>query len=214
MADRVFFTGEQALTEVPNWYRHADIFVYTSLSETYGQVISEALWCGLPVVAFADSMGVSSQVSSGVDGMLVEPGPDARTADWRFAKEVVSLLRNPRRRRAMAEAAVANARERCSPGRSIARYYEAFEVAREHCATHAGSTATLRRLAPLARWTWMHAVLAGLGCLRAPADHARHRGQPPSWDGPIGDEPLRHTQPPPPLSETEGLEEVSTETAV
>ena len=104
VADRTFFPGEQALTDVPNWYRYADIFVYTSLSETYGQVVSEAMWCGLPVVAFSDRMGVSQQISSGEDGVLVEPGPDGRTANWRFAKEVLTLLRNPARRFAMAEA--------------------------------------------------------------------------------------------------------------
>ena len=57
------FVGEKALSEMSGWYRHADIFVYGSLSETYGQVVSEALWCGLPVVAFDDGMGVAGQVS-------------------------------------------------------------------------------------------------------------------------------------------------------
>jgi 1,2-diacylglycerol 3-alpha-glucosyltransferase len=44
IGNRVHFAGERPLTEIPNYYRAADVFVYTSLSETYGQVISEAVW--------------------------------------------------------------------------------------------------------------------------------------------------------------------------
>src|SRR5207244_3838398 len=92
--ERTHFMGERPVTETPRWYRHADLFVYTSLSETYGQVVSEALWCGLPVVAFADGMGVSQQVTDGQDGVLVPPAPDLE-ADRRFAAEVTALLRSP-----------------------------------------------------------------------------------------------------------------------
>ena len=56
---RVFFTSEVPWTTMPDFYRYADVFVHASLSETYGNVLGEALWCGTPVVAFADGMGVS-----------------------------------------------------------------------------------------------------------------------------------------------------------
>jgi hypothetical protein len=46
VADRTFFPGEFSVKEIPSFYRFADLFVYASLSETYGQVVSEALWCG------------------------------------------------------------------------------------------------------------------------------------------------------------------------
>ena len=55
---RLYKTRDPLPLDTPKWYRHADVFVYTSLSETYGQVVSEALWCGLPVVAFVDDKGV------------------------------------------------------------------------------------------------------------------------------------------------------------
>jgi hypothetical protein len=148
-------------------------------------------------VAFADQMGVSQQINSANDGVLVEPGPDSMTANWRFAKEVLTLLRSPGRRGAMAEAAASNARDRCAPGRSIARYYEAFEHAREHCAEHPGPKSAIRRAAPLARWTWMHAALAGLGCIRPPAVVARPRGRPPAWETWLEDDRRRTSEPPP-----------------
>lgn len=211
--ERTFFPGEVALTQVPNWYRHADVFVYTSLSETYGQVVSEAMWCGLPVVAFADKMGVSQQITSGIDGVLVEPGPDARTANWRFAKEALMLLTNPSRRRAMAEAAATNAHDRCAPGRSVARYYEAFDEAREHCANNPGSKSALRRAVPLARWLWIHTALVGLGCIRPPAPETRRRSRPPTWDALLDDEQARTSEPPPPRLSEPGDEALPSDSA-
>src|SRR5262249_48185738 len=47
-AANVVFTGEVPFLEMPAMYAHADVFVHTSLSETFGNVLSEALWCGRP----------------------------------------------------------------------------------------------------------------------------------------------------------------------
>ena len=55
--DRVIFTGEVPWTKMADFYRYADVFLHASLSETYGNVLGEALWCGTPTVAFADGMG-------------------------------------------------------------------------------------------------------------------------------------------------------------
>src|SRR5208282_2938872 len=46
VADRVFFPGEVPFTVMPDFYAYADVFVHGSLSETYGNVMGEALWCG------------------------------------------------------------------------------------------------------------------------------------------------------------------------
>ena len=58
VGDRVFFPGEVPFTAMPDFYAYADVFVHASLSETYGNVMGEALWCGTPTVAFADGMGI------------------------------------------------------------------------------------------------------------------------------------------------------------
>jgi 1,2-diacylglycerol 3-alpha-glucosyltransferase len=185
---RIFFLGEQPLTEVPRFYRHADLFVFTSLSETYGQVVSEAMWCGLPVVALDDGMGVSQQIESGVDGVLVSPGPDESQANWRFAKEVFTLLRDPARRRAVADEAERRVRLRADPERCVERYFDAFSEAREHCRATEGQ----RRSSPhrahltLARWTWVHTLLVSMGLLRPPATINRNKARPPAWDGASG----------------------------
>ena len=70
IAHRTEFVGELAQKDLLTWYHHADMFVYTSLSETFGQVISETLWMGTPVVAYDDKMGVAYQVHDGKNGIL------------------------------------------------------------------------------------------------------------------------------------------------
>lgn len=182
IADRTYFPGEQSLTEVARWYQHADLFVYASLSETYGQVIGEALWSGLPVVAFEDGMGVSQQVENGKNGILVPPGPDERASNWRFAAEVATLLREPLRRQTLGQAARRRAHDRSSMNETIERYYAAFEAGREHCLrTLHGSRS--RAYLPLARWAAIHVATAALGTLRPPAVVNRNHRRQPGWDG-------------------------------
>ncbi|MCB9600396.1 MAG: glycosyltransferase [Sandaracinus sp.] len=181
IADRCFFAGEQSLVSMPTWYAHADLFVYASLSETYGQVVTEASWCGLPSVAFADGMGVSGQIVDGVDGELVEPGPDERAADADFGARVVRLLREPLRRRAFALEAKRRAHLRAEPRRCVARYYEAFGEARDHARRSFVTPSRPHELRLLGRWTGVHAVALGLGLLRAPAVLNRNNAATPSW---------------------------------
>lgn len=171
--DRVFFEGERPLRDVQNYYKHADLFVYTSLSETYGQVISEALWCGLPVVAMNDGMGVQQQISHERDGLLINPGPDQSLSDWRFGRAVVQLLENEERRLAMCQEASHRARERCAPEENIRRFYDAFHLAKEHLeATGAHSSSSSSKVVTLppayhlARWASLHVAASALGSLR------------------------------------------------
>ena len=132
-----YFAGEQGLSQMPAWYRHADLFAYTSLSETYGQVISEALWCGLPVVAMDDGMGVAGQVTDGEDGFLVDP--EDNQADLQFASYLELLLTKPALRRRMSMLAIQNAKRRSDPDACVKRYLEVFEVARDHArSSHRG----------------------------------------------------------------------------
>jgi glycosyltransferase involved in cell wall biosynthesis len=180
VADRCHFPGEVTLTDTPAWYRHADLFVYTSQSETYGQVVSEALWCGLPVVAMADGKGVSDQVVHGSDGFLIEPALPG--ADEAFARAVVGLLSEPERRAQFSERAQAKARLRSDPERCVRAYEEAFSAAIEHRNRTARPKSAFARRAPLLSWTGLHLLLAVLGCLRPPAKVNRNGRRQPDWD--------------------------------
>jgi 1,2-diacylglycerol 3-alpha-glucosyltransferase len=181
---RVFFAGEQPLSAIPTFLRHADIFVYTSLSETYGQVVSEAQWCNLPVVALADGMGVSQQIEHEKTGLLIDTMGDEEQVKWRFAKGVLRLLHEPRERERLLREAAAKVRERARIDVSVERYYEAFDAARAHYERTSRLTPLpMREARSLARWTGLHLTLAGMGLLRPPASINRNRARQPSWDG-------------------------------
>jgi hypothetical protein len=182
---RVFFAGEQALGAIPAFLKHADIFVYTSLSETYGQVVSEAQWCRLPVVALADGMGVSQQIEHERTGLLIDPDGDPEQVKWRFAKAVLRLLHEPRERERLRQEAAEQVRKRARPELSLTRYYQAFEAARAHYERSARiePAAPMREMRSLARWTGLHLTLAGMGLLRPPTIINRNKTRQPNWDG-------------------------------
>lgn len=181
VADRVFFPGEVPVTDAPTWYGHGDIFLYASMSETYGQVVSEAMYCGLPVVAMDDEAGVAQQVHHGRDGLLLAPGPDRSEADRAFGAEVVGLLQRPARRRALAEAAQRSAVNRTDPDRVIQRYYTAFEQARRHRSLCQPDTSQVALTAPLVKWAMLHSVVSGLAMFRPPSDLTRYGAKQPGW---------------------------------
>lgn len=189
VAHRVFFPGEFPVTEIPAWYRNADLFVYASLSETYGQVVSESMWCGLPMVAFEDHMGVSHQIDHGVDGMLIDPTGDEHQSNTQYAKAVLELLGNRGRLDAVREKAQQSAFERSDPDHCIQRYYDAFGEAKEHLArTAPGRGKTRLGRWPLLRWPLIHATVCGMGLVRKPALVNRHGRKQPSWEDLLGDE--------------------------
>jgi glycosyltransferase involved in cell wall biosynthesis len=135
--DRVIFAGEVSWTRMPDFYRYADIFIHTSLSETYGNVLGEALWCGTPTVAFADGMGVSSQIQDGANGVLFAPckGEEAEAeADAAFGRAVVELIRDPQARARLGKGAGKRARESCSPAAIQQRIADVFQHAQDHAA--------------------------------------------------------------------------------
>jgi glycosyltransferase involved in cell wall biosynthesis len=180
---RVFFAGEQPLGAIPGFLRHADVFVYTSLSETYGQVVSEAQWCGLPVVALADGMGVSQQIEDEHTGLLIQPEGDPEQVKWRFAKAVLRLLHEPRERERLRQQAGEQVRLRSRPDLCLARYYRAFDDARRHQRESQAVPASFDGMMSLARWTGLHLTLAGVGLLRPPASVNRAKTRQPNWDG-------------------------------
>ncbi len=130
VADRIHFSGEVKHDSLVDWYSHADLFVYTSLSETFGNVVNEALWCGVPVVALDDRMGVAGQVVDGVNGALIEPGED--DTDHAFTAAVLSLLANRPLRRQMAGEAANLSRRSAHPDVVLSRFENIYAEARRH----------------------------------------------------------------------------------
>ncbi len=67
------FVGTKHRETLAEHYASADLFLFPSLTETFGNVVSEALACGLPVVAF-DYAAASSLITNGHNGWRVPYG--------------------------------------------------------------------------------------------------------------------------------------------
>ena len=70
---RARFTGYLRGADLARAYASADVFVFPSLTETYGQVVVEAMASGLPVVGY-EAEGVRDSVEQGRTGLLAPAG--------------------------------------------------------------------------------------------------------------------------------------------
>jgi len=68
----VFLAGWHGHGELPQLLRAGDLLVHASVREAFGQVLVEAMACGLPVIA-VDRGGPASIVDDPATGWLVEP---------------------------------------------------------------------------------------------------------------------------------------------
>jgi glycosyltransferase involved in cell wall biosynthesis len=100
------FAGPQTGEALARWYASGDVFVFPSTTETFGNVVTEALASGLPAVV-VDRGGPPDQIEPGENGWIARANDPADLAD-----RVASLLRDPQARGRMALRAVASARER------------------------------------------------------------------------------------------------------
>jgi glycosyltransferase involved in cell wall biosynthesis len=83
------FCGALSGHELAQHYASADVFVFPSLTETYGNVTAEALASGLGVVAF-DYAAAADLVVHHHNGLLAPVGDDTRFLEW-----ADSLCSNP-----------------------------------------------------------------------------------------------------------------------
>ena len=98
------FAGYRQGGDLADHYAAADLFAFSSRTETLGNVVLEAMSSGLPVVALRAG-GVGETVESGSNGILVEPEEPPE----RFAAAIRWLIDQADERRRMAEAARAYA---------------------------------------------------------------------------------------------------------
>ena len=104
MGPNARFVGYRSGPDLADHYASADVFAFASLTETFGNVVLEAMAAGLPVVAIRAG-GVGDIVRNGGTGLLLEPtDPPAK-----FAEALVRLVDDTALRRDLAESARAYA---------------------------------------------------------------------------------------------------------
>ena len=93
------FAGQRAGEDLAAHYASADFFVFPSMTETFGNVVTEAMASGLPVLAF-DHAAASQVIEPGHTGLRVAFGDEAA-----FVRAAAEAALDPPRLRAIGAAA-------------------------------------------------------------------------------------------------------------
>jgi glycosyltransferase involved in cell wall biosynthesis len=89
------FAGQRTGDDLARHYASADLFLFPSLTETFGNVTPEAMASGLPVVAF-DYAAAAQLINQGENGVRV-PFGDSQT----FISRSLDLALDTRRRQTL-----------------------------------------------------------------------------------------------------------------
>lgn len=93
------FAGQRRGAELAAHYASADLFLFPSLTETFGNVTAEAMASALPVVAF-DYAAAAQLITPGASGLLVPFGDEAE-----FTRTALMLARSRELRGVLGRAA-------------------------------------------------------------------------------------------------------------
>lgn len=122
LQDRVIV--REKVNEIEDYLQAADLGLFTSETESFCLSILEAMFFGCPSVA-RRAGGIPEVVEDNVSGLLVPSAdPDA------LARAIEDLIREPKRRMAMGEAARRRARELFSADAIVPRYEALYQRVR------------------------------------------------------------------------------------
>lgn len=139
LADRVSFAGHVPWERMPELFREADAFLFTSLRDSFGSVVLEAMAHALPILAL-DHQGVGDFVPP--DASIKAPVTTPAETVTALSQSIRRLVRSPEDRWRMGEAAWAHARTHSWESRAamMTEWYE--ECVGQH---HEDRSATPRR---------------------------------------------------------------------
>jgi 1,2-diacylglycerol 3-alpha-glucosyltransferase len=108
IGDRVRFVGFVPHEEVSRYYSAADLFVFSSMTETQGLVVQEAMTYGLPAICVGGG-GASANIEDGENGFIVRNEPR------QFADTVLEVLHGDDLYSRLSENAARSVRMRGTP---------------------------------------------------------------------------------------------------
>lgn len=101
------FTGRVSHKQLSVLYASADVFIFPSVSEAYGNVVAEAMASGLPCIV-ADGGGSKDFIQHGINGYLCSPH-DATD----YCDKIVRLLASQTLRESFITTALLHSKEQC-----------------------------------------------------------------------------------------------------
>lgn len=129
LKERLVMAGARSGQELADCYKAMDIFAFSSLSETQGLVLAEAMAAGRPVVAL-DGPGVREVVRDGENGRLLEQ----KTSAPEFGKVLARVLEDQDLMGRFSQAALETSRlfGRLAAAEKLAALYEEL-IAKRPC---------------------------------------------------------------------------------
>lgn len=128
MKERVVLLGPVDPEKITLYYQAADLFIFSSMSETQGMVILEAMAAGCPVVT-VDSSGISDIVTDDVNGYKTKPELD------RWVEKIEVLLGDRALRQRLSAGAIETAGKNSISAMTeniLNLYYEIIDWRKKH----------------------------------------------------------------------------------
>jgi 1,2-diacylglycerol 3-alpha-glucosyltransferase len=149
LQDKVYFLGFINRLNLCHYFAAADLFLFSSTTETQGLVTLEAMAAGLPVVA-VDASGTSESVVDQITGYLCPPEVA------HFSERAVEILLDASLRKSMARAGKDRTRAFCADrmAKHVSNLYE--ELVQARCSNRSSWKDRLfgrRRIAPISKTT-------------------------------------------------------------
>ncbi len=100
LADKVTLHGFKDRKEIDKILFNSSIYVMTSLTESFGLVLIEAMSYGVPCISFDSARGSLEIISNNIDGYIIEKRDKNKMAD-----KIISLIENKELRNKMGQLA-------------------------------------------------------------------------------------------------------------
>ena len=105
LGDKVVFHGFQGKDYINNLLKESSIYVMTSLTESFGIVLLEAMSYGIPCLAYTSAQGANEIIENDVTGYLVKD----RNED-EMIKKISDLIEDEKLRKKLGKAAIINSK--------------------------------------------------------------------------------------------------------